>query len=383
MKFVFLVFLLLLSAKVFSDVQRFSLNSEKFGEEVTVQVSLPDTYDHSDSFSYPLLVVLDGSTQFSHVASGVHFYSTYAVIPEMIVVGISTQNRLAYFTHTEPDALTGRSGRADSLTNFLQDELLTTLNKKFRVAPYYVISGHSLSGLYTSYLAVSGKSVFNAAISISPSLWWDESVLVREYKNNDENKLRKPFRWFLSMASEPNEMPEAFNAMLLALKNKPKPQLHYSYAKFPNETHDSTPLVGNAKGLQAIFTGWNAVPEVKVMSLTGLKKFYASKVNEYGFNFPLSVHQYNVYGLKAAYEGKTDWGIEILEKGAKDFPASEILWDSLATAYKLNDKLQKAMVASERALQLATENDSIFISEIRAQNAQLKAAQSENSLPSI
>ncbi|AWF80945.1 alpha/beta hydrolase [Microbulbifer sp. A4B17] len=371
----FLVLLLLLSVEALSEVEHFHVSSENLGEEVTVRVSLPDTYHHSSSFSYPLLVILDGSTQFNHMASSVHFYSTYAVIPEMIVVGISTQKRLAYFTHTEPKAYAGRSGKADLLTSFLQEELSEILNKKFRIAPYSIISGHSLSGLYTSYLAIHGRSDFDAAISISPSLWWDNSVLVQEYKDNHLSKSERPFRWFLSMASEPNEMPEAFNAMIHALNGEPRPKLYFSHAEFPDETHDSTPLIGNAKGLQAIFSGWNAVPEVDVMPLIELKEFYKSKVDEYGFLFPLSVHQYNVYGLKAAYEGKPDWGVEILEQGTKDFPNSEILWDSLATAYRLNSKLKNAMDASERSLKLAEETDSIFINEIKAQNIQLRALQ--------
>ena len=346
---------------------------ERSAEDVTVQISLPETYHHSDNFSYPLLVVLDGSTQFKHSAASVHFYSTYAVIPEMIVVGVSLKNRLAFFTHTEPETFAGRAGRADQLTRFLQQELLNILNDQYRVAPYYVIAGHSLAGLYTSHLAVSGHSKFNAAISISPSLWWDEAAIVADYKKHHSSSRVKPFQWFLSMASEPNEMPEAFEHMLLALKNHATSGLYHTYARFPDETHDSTPLVGVAKGLQAVFSGWNAIPEIDVMPLSALTKFYEDKTKEFGYRFPLSVHQFNVYGLKAAYEDKVEWGVEILEKGTKAFPHSEILWDSLATAYSLNKNLADALVASERALALAVANNSIFIGEIQAQNTALKA----------
>ncbi|WHI47679.1 alpha/beta hydrolase-fold protein [Microbulbifer sp. VAAF005] len=382
MRSIFVLFLFF-SVNVLGEVVHFRIDSEILGEEVTARVSLPDTYHHSESFSYPLLVILDGSTQFNHMASSVHFYSTYAVIPEMIVVGISTQDRLAYFTPTEPEAYAGRSGKADKLTKFLEDEFSGILSEKYRISPYSIISGHSLSGLYTSYLAINNESMFDAAISISPSLWWDDSSLIDDYKGSHASKENKPFRWFLSMANEPNEMPSAFNGMLQALNDMPRSGLYFSYARFPNETHDSTPLVGNAKGLQAVFSGWNAVPEIDVMSLSELKEFYSSKVDEYGYLFPLSVHQYNVYGLKAAYEGKTDWGIEILEQGAKEFPDSEILWDSLATAYKLGGKLKGAMSASDRAVKLAEETNSIFLSEINTQNAQLRATQVEGSLGDI
>lgn len=373
MKSILLVLVFLLSSPAFAQYQRLTINSELLGEDVTVQISLPETYHHSDSFLYPVLVVLDGSTQFNHSAASVNFYSTYAVIPEMIVVGVSLKNRLMFYTQSEPEAFAGRAGKADILTRFLQDELLNLLNAQYRVAPYYVIAGHSLSGLYTSHLAVKGHSKFNAVISISPSLWWDEAVIVADYKKNHTTSMAKPMRWFISMASEPNEMPEAFERMLLALKHHSKSGLYHSYARFPDETHDSTPLIGVAKGLRAIFSGWNAVPGVDVMPMSALTTFYENKTKEFGYKFPLSVHQFNVYGLKAAYEDKPAWGIEILAKGTETFPDSEILWDSLATAYSLNNNLPAALIASERALELAIANDSIFIGEIKAQNSGLKA----------
>lgn len=127
-----------------------------------------------------------------------------------------------------------------------------------------------------------------------------------------------------------------------------------------------------AKGLQAIFSDWNAVPEIDIMPLSNLIKFYEDKAKEFGYAFPLSAHQYNVYGLKATYEDKPAWGVEILEKGTETFPNSEILWDSLATAYSLNKNLPDALIASERALELAVANNSIFIAEIKAQNMDLK-----------
>lgn len=372
MRFILIVLFFLNSTQALAQYDRLSINSEFLGKDVTVQISLPDTYRHSDNFSYPVLVVLDGATQFNHAAASAHFYSTYAAIPEMIVVGVSLKNRLAFFTHTEPDAFVGRAGKADLLTRFLQEELLNQLNKQYRVAPYYVIAGHSLSGLYTSYLAVKGNTKFNAAISISPSLWWDEATIVTDFEKKHSTSGAKTFRWFLSMASEPNEMPEAFERMLLALEKKSKSGLYYKYARFPDETHDTTPVVGMAKGLQAIFSDWNAVPEIDIMPLSNLIKFYEDKAKEFGYAFPLSAHQHNVYGLKATYEDKPAWGVEILEKGTETFPNSEILWDSLATAYSLNKNLPDALIASERALELAVANNSIFIAEIKEQNTDLK-----------
>ena len=66
-----------------------------------------------------------------------------------------------------------------------------------------------------------------------------------------------------------------------------------------------------------------------------------------------------------------EWGIEILEKGVEIFGQSEILWDSLATVYSMNDDTESALQASNKALELARQHQSKYISEIEAQNVEL------------
>ncbi|GGE80019.1 alpha/beta hydrolase [Shewanella carassii] len=219
MRFVFLL-CALLSLTALAEEQRFTLAAGLIDEAVTVQVALPESYRHSDSFHYPLLLVLDGSTQFHHVASSVGFLSTYAIVPEMIVVGISTRDRLKYFTLTEPEDFAARAGKADVYNRFIAEELLPAWSERYRLAPYRTIFGHSLAGLYSSYQALGPASSFNAAIAISPSLWWDDGALITDYDKYQTRKRKTPMRWFLSMASEPGEMVQAFDAMLQKLDTK-------------------------------------------------------------------------------------------------------------------------------------------------------------------
>ena len=350
----------------------FTMQSKLIDEGITTRVVLPESYGHSDSFEYPVLLVMDGSTQFEHIAGNVNFLSTFSIVPEMIVVGVSARNRLKRFTHTKMEAYAERSGGAEQYTRFLRDEFLPELEKKYRVAPYTLVTGHSLSGLYTSYLATHHSDFINAAISVSPSLWWDDFVLIKELKAATQSREITPARWFISMANEPNEMAESFERVLEVLKSMPESQLDWESKQFPNETHDSTPLIGNVEGLKSVFRGFNAVPNIEIKSLKQLQEHYSAYAKAVGHNFPMSVHQYNVYGLKAAYEDKLEWGVEILEKGVEVFNQSEILWDSLATVYSMNDDNKNALKASNKAIKLAREHGSKYISEIEAQNADLK-----------
>lgn len=178
-------------------------------------------------------------------------------------------------------------------------------------------------------------------------------------------------RWFVSMANEPNEMAEGYNRLMSVLGEKSDSIFDWESQQFPQETHDSAPLIGNVQGLKAIFRGYNAVPNIEIKSLEQLQAYYGNYQKTMGYKFPMSVHQYNVYGLKAAYEGELEWGIEILEKGVEIFGQSEILWDSLATVYSMNDDSGSALRASNKALKLARQHQSKYLSEIEAQNRDL------------
>lgn len=176
------------------------------------------------------------------------------------------------------------------------------------------------------------------------------------------------------MATEPDEMEEGFERLAYLLANTQAHNLRWELRRFDSETHDSTPLIGNVMGLRSVFQGFNAVPEIDIKSLTQLETFYSEYAEASGYQVPMSVHQYNVYGLKAAYEGELSWGVEILEAGTEQFPYSEILWDSLATAYRMSDNHTSALHASEKAVGYARKHDSKYISEILLQNRSLKRA---------
>ncbi|RTE86814.1 alpha/beta hydrolase [Lysobacter sp. N42] len=338
---------------------------------VPLRISLPESYFHSDEFKYPLLVVFDGSNQHDHVQGNVRFLSTFAVIPEMIIVSLDATSRLKDFSPTVIEGYEERSGGAQQFSTFIQEEVLNNLANQYRVADYRVVSGHSLSGLFTSYLALEKPYLFNAAISISPSLWWDNNYLSRNLEQFQIED-RPHVRWFLSIANEPGEMAEGFNLMSNALSAQSITNLEWFTESFENETHDTAPLYGNVEGLRQIFSGYNAVPNIEVKSLATLREFYQDLSEAFGFTFQMSAHQYNVYGLKAAYEGQLDWGIEILEQGTETFPRSDMLWDSLATAYDMNRQTEAAMAASTRALQLAIANNSKYLPAIRRQNESLR-----------
>ncbi|WNO08658.1 alpha/beta hydrolase [Teredinibacter sp. KSP-S5-2] len=375
-----LVVFALLSVNVCAqtDFSQHSVSSKNLSQDITIQVSLPESYLDSDTFRYPVMIVLDGSTQLNHIAGNIHFLSTYAIVPEMILVGVSANNRAKNFTPTSVDDDKENTGGATQYKRFLEKELLPFLRQHYRIAPYEIITGHSLSGLFSCFIALQPDTVFDGAIAISPSLWWDNNWLVKESKVVFKQTRSSPFRWYLSLASEPDEMKTAFDQQVSLLDTQRQKNLFWHADRFPQETHDSTPAIGNLTAIRWLFHNWNAVPEMDVMPLKEIEAFYKTLAKQYGYQFPLSADQYNVYGLKAAYEGKTSWGVEILEEGVKQFPYSEVLWDSLATAQSLDGNTEMAIKASDKAVALASKKQSKWLNEILAQSSRLKMIDEPN-----
>lgn len=146
-----LVLMFFFSTAVFAQTDKKVIHSEILNDDISLQIHLPDTYVHSNDFNYPVLIVLDGSTQFEHVAANVGFLSTYAIIPEMITVGVSSDQRMKYFTPTQIDKFKDSSGGAEQFRQFLEQELLSTLGKKYRTSDYQILTGHSFAGLFSCY----------------------------------------------------------------------------------------------------------------------------------------------------------------------------------------------------------------------------------------
>lgn len=360
---------------VAEESRSFSFSSALLKENVQVTIALPESYHHSDSFSYPVVYVLDGNTQLGHIRGNLNFLSTYAIVPEFIVVAVNSNNRLLNYTPTEKDDLKGQSGGAEHYLKFFADELIPYVVKHYRAANYKVVTGHSMSGLFVTYAMLHKEPVFNAHFAISPSLWWDNEWIVNQSQTYLKNHSDMSSYLFINLASEPNEMRQAYDRQIAVLNKLAPKGLRWSTNLLMSETHDSTPLISNFHAFKDLFQGWNAVPEIAVMPLAELRTHYRKRAAQYGYDFPLSAHQYNVYGLKATYEGKPEWGIEILHDGVEVFPRSEVLWDGLAEAYEAKGDVKEALICAARALKLAQENNSQWLDAIAVHLNKLQSRQ--------
>ena len=187
----------------------------------TVVVYLPPGYDADDAMRYPVLYLHDGQNVFDRATA---FGEEWQVdesaqkliidgeIEPLIIVGIynTGEHRLDEYTPTA-EADLGRGGQADVYGRMLVEELKPFIDSAYKTLPSAsntAMGGSSLGGLVTMHLALRYPMAFGRLAVLSPSVWWDDRVLLREV---EALPAKLPFRIWLDAgtAEGPNTLEDA------------------------------------------------------------------------------------------------------------------------------------------------------------------------------
>lgn len=156
-------------------------------------VYLPPGYDQQPQRSFPVLYLHDGQNLFDGATSfipGMDWHVGHTAdqciqegrVEPLIIVGIynAGKQRLGEYTPTRMPRLGG--GRANRYAKFLLEEVRPFVNTRYRVqqgAENTGIGGSSLGGLVSLYLGLRQPQIFGKIAALSPSVWWNERVILR------------------------------------------------------------------------------------------------------------------------------------------------------------------------------------------------------------
>ena len=109
------------------------------------------------------------------------------VQPMIIVAIYNGGTQEARFDDYTPTRVSGapQSGNADRYGRMIVEEIKPSIDKEFRTLADQAntaIGSASLGGLASLYLALKYPAVFGKAVVMSPSVWWDDQLIVREVK---------------------------------------------------------------------------------------------------------------------------------------------------------------------------------------------------------
>jgi predicted alpha/beta superfamily hydrolase len=170
-----------------------AFHSRYLAHDRTIIVYLPPGYDDETADRYPVLYLHDGQNVFDratsigeewHVDEKAQAMILAGEIAPLIVVGIYNTgvHRIDEYAPTaRPDM--GGGGHADDYGRMLVEELKPFIDSTYKTLPSAAstaIGGSSLGGLLTIHLGLRYPTAFNKLAVMSPSVWWDDRVILRE-----------------------------------------------------------------------------------------------------------------------------------------------------------------------------------------------------------
>jgi predicted alpha/beta superfamily hydrolase len=168
-------------------------HSQFLEHDRTIMVYLPPNYDPLSADRYPVLYLHDGQNIFDratsfgeewHVDESAERLIAAGEIEPLIVVAIynTGEHRVDEYTPTARTEI-GRGGHADDYGRMLIEELKPFIDRTYNTLPSAAstaVGGSSLGGLLTMHLGLRYPTAFGRLALLSPSVWWDDRVLLRE-----------------------------------------------------------------------------------------------------------------------------------------------------------------------------------------------------------
>lgn len=155
----------------------FRHRSQAVGRDFHVYIRLPEDYGAAPAKRYPVVYLLDGDSLFPMLAPAHLFLAYDEKLPEAIVVGIayggfdrSINKRHVDFSAPAADATRDHPHGAPEFLRFLQQELLPTIESRYRVdASRRVLLGQSRAGYFILWSALEAPDLFWGRIASNPS----------------------------------------------------------------------------------------------------------------------------------------------------------------------------------------------------------------------
>lgn len=369
-----LIFILFLFSITFSNAQSQFLNpkpisSKYLNEERPYLVCLPHSYSDTTHVQkkYPVVLILDGHYHYWYSISTIDFLSRNNIIPECIIVSVPNTDRtrdltpthsITYYDGTENEDMLKTSGGGENFLNFINKELLPTIDKNYNTMKLKVFVGHSFGGLTTAQSFLSNSSPFNAYISMDPSMWWDDGLCLKQL--DSVNTLSNTKSWYMSAANNNEFKPdttntrklqERFNELLLEQPNTIRTKLQI----YEEEDHQSVTLKSLYDGMRFTFESYRITTAMKEDVVT-FKAHFEQLSKEWGEEFKPSEALINTNAHYLIRQDKFNIALDFFKLNIELYPQSYNVYDSIAECYLKMRNKNLAIINYTKSLELNPNN---------------------------
>ncbi len=347
-----------------------SLHSATLDETRPYLVYTPPSYADTTvtPHGYPVLYLLDGDAHFQSVSGLIQILGTGVngtfVVPEMIVVAIPNTDRTRDLTPThvetgfdgKPDPSLRTSGGMGNFFTFLTSELIPRIDSQYRTMPYRVFVGHSLGGITTLNALYEMPNVFNAYVTIDPSLWWDDRVLLKKAKDYFESAHLNGKALYVAQANtlSPDDTTrnlhfESIMKFNEIMKAYDRSGIRYGYKYYDHDDHGSVPMIAEYDALRFIFNGYKVPLQQVIARPTLLTEHFRDVSARLGATFRPSEGMLRLFA-HVVLNSDTARAIEFGEMRAHLYPDSWRAFGFLGDIYAARDDRVKARSNYEQAL---------------------------------
>lgn len=304
--------------------QKIQFHSVTMNENLTALVYVPANSSVSKR-RYPVIYTLDGEANFLQTVSTVSFLAANGLMPEAIVIGVGSTDRIRDLTPkltktNSPPAGIKEYGGADKFLTYLDKELIPYIDKNYPTQPFRVLIGHSIGGLFATHTMITQPKMFRGFITLEPSLWWDDRASIEKVKSFFSQNPN--FNGRLMMVEGGSV--EGWRNDWETVKKTAPAKLRSDLIIVPNESHETLPFLGQYQALQKIFGDY--IPQFRttdsLATLTALEEQYSALSKEYGYT--VEIPDFALLEVAQRNMSRKDFrsAVKTLEKAVAIYPNS-------------------------------------------------------------
>lgn len=353
MKHFVLSVLCLLSVSAFSQKITDTIHSSKLGEDREIIIGLPDGYKQNPGKKYPLLFLLDGDYLFDPFQGALKYGAYWDDLPEMIIVGVNqSKTREADCTVSADTGLPEEKG--EKFFEFI-GEVVSAMEKQYRIAPFKIIAGHDVTAGFLNYYLYKEQPLFTAYISMSPELPTDMEVHIPERLA----ALNQLLFYYQSTADgDVKKMQKRIRTLDENAKKVTKPTLNYKFDDFKGASHYSLVLHSIPNALYQFFSVYQPISSAEFNEkIAPLPSGYVDYlINKYdvvekalGMKMPIRINDFKAIEAAILKNKAYNEFEKLADLARKNYPKSMLADYQMGMMYEKTGDYKKGSKAYQNA----------------------------------
>lgn len=236
--------------------ETFTIDSRILGETRRINVYTPPAYTLPPDGRLPVLYMPDGGVEedFVHVAGLVQVSAGNGTMRPFLLVGIENTARRRDLTGPT-DVPKDREiapvvGGSAAFRRFIRDELMPTIEARYKTTGETAIVGESLAGLFVIETLLEEPDLFDTYIAFDPSLWWNAGALVERAAERIGAAAGRRLYFASSGDGDVDDLIRRFADVLAA---RAPSSVTWHYEPMPDETHATIYHPAALRAFRALF----------------------------------------------------------------------------------------------------------------------------------